>query len=91
MGRESLTRKLPRAEISDALATAASRHWHGRARVSLMFAENYARTDEQVWCLGTLASAILCAADSPGLANRRKWALNEKRLDERAGLRHLEC
>lgn len=44
-----------------------------------MFAENYARTDEQVWCLGTL-----------GLAHRRKWALNEKRLDERAGLRHLE-
>lgn len=48
------------------LATAALRYWHGRARVSLMFAENYARTDEQVWCLDMLASAILCAAHSPG-------------------------
>jgi Nucleotidyltransferase domain len=86
---QPLTGELPRAEFSDALAASASRYWHGRARVSLMFAENYANTAKQVCCLGMLASAILCAAHSR-LAHRREWALNEKRLVERAGLRDTE-
>ena len=87
---QPLTGELPRAEFSDALAASASRYWHGRARVWLMFAENYAKTAEQVCCLGMLASAILCAAH-PRLAHGRESALNEKRLVERAGLRMPRC
>ncbi|MGO9973457.1 MAG: nucleotidyltransferase domain-containing protein [Solirubrobacteraceae bacterium] len=81
---------LPRGAFSDALAASAPDYWHGRARVSLMFAEIYARTNEHVCCLGMLASAILCAAHSR-LTSRREWALNEKHLVERAGLRHTQA
>jgi nucleotidyltransferase-like protein len=87
---QPLTGRLPHAAFSDALAASASSYWHGRAQVSLMFAGIYAHTAERVCCLGMLASAILCAAHSR-LASRREWALNEKRLVERAGLRHTEA
>jgi hypothetical protein len=86
---QPLKGQLPRAEFSDALAASASRYWHGRARVSLMFATIYAQTAERIACQGMLASAILCAAHSR-LTGRREWALNEKRLVERAALRHTE-
>ena len=86
---QALMGRLPRAEFSEALGESASRYWHGRARVSLMFAAIYAQAGERVSCLGMLASAILCAAHSR-LTSRREWALNEKRLVERAGLRPTE-
>ncbi|MBV9048905.1 MAG: nucleotidyltransferase domain-containing protein [Solirubrobacterales bacterium] len=82
--------QLPHAEFSDELATSASRYWDGRARVSLMFATIYADIGERVACQGMLASAILCAAHSR-LTGRREWALNEKRLVQRAGLRHTDA
>jgi hypothetical protein len=87
---QPLSGQLPRGEFSGALSASASSYWHGRARVSLMFAEGYAQTDERVCCLGMIASAILCAAHSR-LASRREWALNEKRLVERAGLLRTEA
>ncbi len=84
-----LTGQFPAAVFTDALAASAASYWQGRARVSLMFAGGYARAGERVGCLGMLASAILCAAHSR-LAGRREWALNEKRLVERAGLQDTE-
>jgi predicted nucleotidyltransferase len=89
LGR-TLAGQLPRPEYSEALAAAASSHWQGRARVSLMFADIYAHTGETVCCLGMLVSTILCAAHSE-LAKRREWALNEKRLVDRAGLQHTDA
>jgi len=76
---------LPGGVFSGPLAGSASSYWQGRARVSLMFAAGYARGGERVGCVGMLASALLCAAHG-GLAGRREWVLNEKRLIDRAQL-----
>lgn len=69
----------------DALAESAAAWWSGRARVSLMFADGYAKTGDAVCCTGMLVDAALCTAHAR-LAQRREWVLNEKRLIERAGL-----
>lgn len=81
----TLIGQLPRATYPDALSTSASSYWHGRARVSLMFAGIYSHNAEHVCCVGMLVSAILCVAHSR-MAARREWVLNEKRLVQRAGL-----
>jgi predicted nucleotidyltransferase len=86
---QPLIGEIPGAEFSEALATSAPRYWRGRGRVSLMFAQGYARSRECVCCLGMLSSAILCAAHAQ-LTQRREWSLNEKRLVERAGLDDTE-
>jgi predicted nucleotidyltransferase len=76
---------LPRPAYPPALAAAAARRWRDRARVWLMFAGQHARGGDAVACAGLLAGAVLCAAHAR-LAERREWALTEKRLVERAGL-----
>ena len=50
-----------------------------------MFAGIHARLGDGVCCTGMLVDAVLCAAHAR-LAQRREWALNEKRLVQRAGL-----
>jgi hypothetical protein len=50
-----------------------------------MFARDYAHARDAVCCTGMLVDAILCAAHAT-LVQRREWALNEKRLIQRAGL-----
>jgi hypothetical protein len=77
--------ELPRPSFTAALSEAAHARWEGKAGVSLMFARTYADGPDAVACLGMLAHATLCAAHAR-LAARREWALNEKRLVERAGL-----
>jgi hypothetical protein len=86
---QSLIGEIRRGAFSAALARSASDYWRGRGRVSLMFAQGYARSGESVCCLGMLSSAILCAAHAR-LTLQRQWILNEKRLVERAGLEHAE-
>ena len=81
--------ELPRPRFPDALATAAPPRWRGRAAVSLMFARIHAGAADAVCCTGMLSGAILCEAHAR-LAERREWALNEKRLVERAGLGELQ-
>ncbi len=86
---QALGGEIPQVEFSEALARSAPGYWRGRGRVSLMFAQGYARSDESVCCLGMLTNAILCAAHAR-LTQRRQWVLNEKRLVERAELQHVE-
>lgn len=76
---------LPRPDFPDALAEAAPGHWTGRASVALMFAQIHAAAADTAACTGMLAEAALCTSHAR-LAERREWALNEKRLIHRAGL-----
>jgi Nucleotidyltransferase domain len=80
-----ITGELPRPRFPEALAEAAPNPWTGRAGVALMFAGIHAHAGDAVACAGMLANAVLCTAHAR-LAERREWALTEKRLVERAGL-----
>jgi predicted nucleotidyltransferase len=80
---------LPRPDFPDALAATAEDRWSARARVALMFARTHAGAGDAVCCAGMLSVAALCMAHSR-LAARREWALNEKRLIERAGLADVQ-
>jgi predicted nucleotidyltransferase len=73
---------LPRPSFPDALAASAPERWRARAGVALMFAGLH---DDPVARAGMVSLAVLSAAHAR-LAERREWALNEKRLVERAGL-----
>jgi predicted nucleotidyltransferase len=84
-----LSGELPRPDYPEPLAAAAAERWRGRTAVSLMFARIHAGAADPVCCTGMLAGAALCEAHAR-LAERREWALNEKRLVERAGLRALQ-
>ena len=50
-----------------------------------MFAREYARIGDAICCVAMLADAVLCTAHAR-LMQRREWALNEKRLVQRAEL-----
>lgn len=76
---------VPRPGFPAPLAAAAWERWRAQARVRLMFAGQHARGGDAVACAGMLAGAVLCAAHAR-LAERREWALTEKRLVARAGL-----
>lgn len=67
------------------LAAHAPPVWRGQARVCLMFARGYAGLDDVVSCVGMISQAVMCEAHAR-LAERRQWALNEKRLVADAGL-----
>jgi predicted nucleotidyltransferase len=84
-----LSGELPRPDYPEPLATRAAVRWHGRASVSLMFAETHAGAGDSTCCAGMLADAVLSAAHAR-LAERREWVLNEKRLVERAGLADVQ-
>jgi predicted nucleotidyltransferase len=84
-----LSGELPRPEYPEPLAAAAAERWHGRAGVSLMFAEIHAAAGDATACAGMLADAVLSAGHAR-LAERHQWALNEKRLVERAGLTEVQ-
>jgi predicted nucleotidyltransferase len=84
-----LSGEVPRPAFPDALAGVASERWRGKASVALMFATTHAEAGNVVGCVGMLAQAVLCVAHAT-LAQRREWALNEKRLIERAGLDEVQ-
>jgi predicted nucleotidyltransferase len=84
-----LAGELPRPPFPQALATTAPPSWRGRASVALTFARAHAQSGDVVCCTGMLANAVLCVAHAR-LAERSEWALNEKRLVQRAGLGELQ-
>ena len=82
--------RLPRPDFPRPLAQTAGGSWRGQAGVALMFAQSHARAGDAVCCAGMLAAAVLCTAHAR-LAERREWALNEKRLVPRAGLDQVQA
>jgi predicted nucleotidyltransferase len=80
---------LPRPEFPEALRRSAPPRWSGSARFSLEVAAAAADRGDAAWCAGLLAKAALAAAQAR-MAERGEWALSEKGLVPRAGLREAE-
>jgi hypothetical protein len=76
---------LPRPVFPDALRSSAPPSWINIAAGALHVAGGAAGRDDRVACLANVTLAVLAAAQAR-LARRGVWALNEKRLVERAGL-----
>jgi len=76
---------LERPSFPDALRSSAPPWWEGNASFSLMYAEGYARRGEVTAFAGSLARATMAVAHAR-FVQRGMWALNEKRLVQRAGL-----
>lgn len=80
---------LPRPRFPDVLRDTASRRWRNESLMTLDYAERaYARNGDTVGCAGLLAQAVVQAAHGR-LAAKGRWALNEKRIVEQAGLTHV--
>ena len=86
---EVLAGELPRPDFPDALRSSAPRFWVQIGAGALHFASVYADRGDRTACLANVTQAILCAANAR-LTSRGEWALNEKRLAERAGLHGLD-
>ena len=81
---------LPKPEFPDALREAAPPVWRGRTALTLQYARaSYVRGGQATEVAGALATAAMQTAHAV-LAARGEWVTNEKRLLERAGLRHLD-
>jgi predicted nucleotidyltransferase len=93
MGEMALGRvlvgELERPSFPDALRTSAPPWWEGNAAFSLMYAEGYARRGEVTAFAGSLARATMAVAHAR-FVQRGMWALNEKRLAQRAGLEQVD-
>ncbi len=76
---------LPRPEFPRKLRQTAPAAWSRLAAGALYFAEVHAGRQDRVACLANLCQAVLAAAQAR-VAAAGEWALNEKRLVERAGL-----
>ena len=76
---------LPRPEFPQKLRQTAPTAWSRLAAGALHFAEVHGGRGDRVACLANLCQAVLAAAQGR-LAAAGQWALNEKRLAERAGL-----
>jgi predicted nucleotidyltransferase len=80
---------LPRPRFPDALRAPAARRWRTEARMTLDYADQaHARHGDIAACAGLAAQAIVQAAHAR-LAADGRWALNEKRIVQRAGLTHV--
>jgi hypothetical protein len=81
-----LVGELPRPGFPAALRRRAARYWAEAARLTLDYTETvYAARGDALGCAGGLARGVVEAAHAR-LAARGIWALNEKRIMERAGL-----
>jgi hypothetical protein len=76
---------LPRPSFPAKLRETAPVAWSRLAAGALQFAEVYAGRDDAAACLANLCQAVLACAQGR-LAAAGEWALNEKRVVERAGL-----
>jgi Nucleotidyltransferase domain len=76
---------LPRPAFPPTLRETAPVAWSRLAAGALHFADVHAGRQDRVACLANLCQAVLAAAQGR-LAAAGEWALNEKRLVERAGL-----
>jgi predicted nucleotidyltransferase len=83
-----LAGELPCPTFPEALRRKAPPRWRHLARGALKFAEHHRRNDDPVPERANLAVAVLQLAHAR-CAEEGVWALNEKRLVERAGLSHL--
>jgi len=80
---------LPRPEFPQKLRETAPAAWFRLAAGALHFADVRAGRQDRVACLANLCQAVLAAAQGR-LAAAGEWALNEKRLVERAGLGRVQ-
>ncbi len=84
-----LAGELPRPGFPQKLRETAPAAWFGLAAGALHFADVYAGRQDRVACLANLCQAVLAAAQGR-LAAAGEWALNEKRIVERAGLGRVQ-
>jgi hypothetical protein len=82
---KQLSGELPRPRYPQRLRETAPAAWFRLAAGALHFAEVYAGRGDAVACLANLCQAVLATAQGR-LAAAGEWALNEKRIVERAGL-----
>ncbi|HKH87283.1 MAG TPA: nucleotidyltransferase domain-containing protein [Acidimicrobiales bacterium] len=80
---------LPRPEFPPALAVSAPPRWRQLARMALLTASTHAGLADVTATVANLGQAALFEAHAR-LAERRRWALNEKGLLTRAGLSSLD-
>ena len=80
-----LSGELPRPVFPARLRVTAPAAWFRIAAGALHFAEVYAGRGDRTACLANLCQAVLATAQAR-LAAAGEWALNEKRIVERAGL-----
>ena len=80
-----LAGELPRPAFPPRLRQTAPVAWFRLAAGALHFAEVHAGRQDRVACLANLCQAVLATAQGR-LAAAGQWALNEKRITERAGL-----
>jgi predicted nucleotidyltransferase len=82
---------LPRVEgYPEALRRSAAARWVSDAIATLGYARKaYAATGQVTQAAGATAAALACTAHGV-LAARGEWITNEKRLIDRAGLRHAD-
>jgi predicted nucleotidyltransferase len=81
---------LPRWDYPHQLRRRAPEVWWGRARMTLVYAEEgHARHGRLAQTAGLLSEAA-CHAAHAILAHRGEWVTNEKQLLTRAGLRSLD-
>lgn len=80
---------LPRPEFPPKLRQTAPIAWYRLAGGALYFAGVYAERGDRVACLANLCQAVLATAEGR-LAAAGQWALNEKRITERAGLTRVQ-
>ncbi|MFN2483555.1 MAG: nucleotidyltransferase domain-containing protein [Candidatus Limnocylindria bacterium] len=76
---------LPRPEFPEPLRRSAPRNWYGSAQFSLRIAAKWLHSGDVPSALGLTIKASIAAAQAI-LAERGEWALNEKRILERADL-----
>ena len=83
---------LPRVDgYPDALRRSAAARWASDANSTLAYARAaYAVTGQVTQTAGAIAAALACTAHGV-LAARGQWITNEKRLIDRAGLRHADA
>jgi hypothetical protein len=84
-----LAGELPRPAFPPKLRETAPVAWFRQAAGALHFADAHARRQDRVGCLANLGQAVLATAQGR-LAAAGQWALNEKRITERAGLHAVQ-
>ncbi len=80
-----LAGSLPRPSFPPALRKSAPPRWSDLGAGALQYASTYAARGDRVACLANVTQALLAVAQAR-LARRGEWALNEKRIIDRAGL-----
>ena len=80
---------LPKPPFPESLRRTAPGNWNGSAEFSLRVADKRLHSGDVPSALGLTIKAAIAAAQAT-LAERGEWALNEKRILERAGLEELE-